>query len=163
MLTRQPLDNAGNLLPLRLHCLDAIHLAAAQGACDTLHVVITHDARMLSAAADLGILTASPPLGFISRSRRSVTQLLGPIGFMNPDPPASTSPRHGHNQQNRAIRGQVKRAPRCRSVRPPPRWQVTHPVNKRGNFGLGRPCGGANSSLILTSLSATSVAWLPRP
>jgi predicted nucleic acid-binding protein len=60
MLTRQLLDDAGTLLPLRLRSLDAIHLVAAQRAGNTLHAVITYDARMLSAAADLGISTASP-------------------------------------------------------------------------------------------------------
>ena len=60
MLTRQLLDDAGTLLPLRLRSLDAIHLVAAQRAGDTLRAVITYDARMLSAAADLGISTASP-------------------------------------------------------------------------------------------------------
>lgn len=59
-LTRQLLDDAGTLLPLRLRSLDAIHLAAAQRAGDSLRTVITYDARMLSAAADLGISTASP-------------------------------------------------------------------------------------------------------
>jgi predicted nucleic acid-binding protein len=60
MLTRGLLDDAGILLPLRLRSLDAIHLVAAQRAGDTLRAVITYDARMLSAAADLGISTASP-------------------------------------------------------------------------------------------------------
>jgi predicted nucleic acid-binding protein len=60
MLTRQLLDDAGTLLPLRLRSLDAIHLVAAQRAGDTLRAVITYDARMLSAAADLGISTVSP-------------------------------------------------------------------------------------------------------
>lgn len=60
MLTRQLLDDAGTLLPLRLRSLDAIHLAAAQRAGDALRAVITYDTRMLSAAADLGISTASP-------------------------------------------------------------------------------------------------------
>jgi predicted nucleic acid-binding protein len=59
-LTRQLLDDAGTLLPLRLRSLDAIHLAAAQRAGDSLRAVITYDTRMLSAAADLGISTASP-------------------------------------------------------------------------------------------------------
>jgi predicted nucleic acid-binding protein len=45
---------------LRLRSLDAIHLAAAQRAGDSLRAVITYDTRMLSAAADLGISTASP-------------------------------------------------------------------------------------------------------
>jgi predicted nucleic acid-binding protein len=60
MLTRQLLDDAGTLLPPRLRSLDAIHLAAAQRAGDALRAVITYDTRMLSAAADLGISTASP-------------------------------------------------------------------------------------------------------
>ena len=59
-LTRQLLDDAGALLPLSLRSLDAIHFAAAQRAGDSLRAVITYDARMLSAAADLGISTASP-------------------------------------------------------------------------------------------------------
>ena len=60
MLTRQLLDDAGTLRPLRLPSLEAIHLAAAQRAGDALRVVITYDTRMLSAAADLSIATASP-------------------------------------------------------------------------------------------------------
>ena len=59
-LTRQLLDDAGTLLPLRLRSLDAIHLAAAQRAGDSLRVVITYDTRMLAAAVNLGISTASP-------------------------------------------------------------------------------------------------------
>ncbi len=59
-LTRQLLDDAGTLLPLRLRSLDAVHLVAAQRAGDTLRAVITYDTRMLSAAADLGIATESP-------------------------------------------------------------------------------------------------------
>lgn len=60
MLTRQLLDDAGILQPLRLRSLDAIHLAAAQRAGDALRAVITYDARMAAAAADLGIPTAAP-------------------------------------------------------------------------------------------------------
>lgn len=60
ILTRQLLDDAGTLLPLRLRSLDAIHLAAAQRARGSLRVVITYDARMLAAAADLGLSTATP-------------------------------------------------------------------------------------------------------
>jgi len=60
VLTRQLLDDAGTLRPLSLRSLDAIHLVAAQRAGDTLRAVVTYDARMLSAAADLGIATASP-------------------------------------------------------------------------------------------------------
>lgn len=60
MLTRQLLDDAGALLPPRLRSLDAIHLAAAQRAGSSLRAVLTYDARMLSAAADLGMPTESP-------------------------------------------------------------------------------------------------------
>ena len=60
VLTRQLLDDAGTLQPLRVRSLDAIHLVAAQRAGDTLRAVVTYDARMLSAAADLGLKTASP-------------------------------------------------------------------------------------------------------
>ena len=60
MLTRRLLDDAGTLLPLRLRSLEAIHLAAAQRAGDTLRTVIPYDVRMLLAAAGLGISTASP-------------------------------------------------------------------------------------------------------
>ena len=60
VLTRQLLDDAGTLPPLGLRSLDAIHLVAAQRAGDTLRAVVTYDTRMLSAAADLGVPTASP-------------------------------------------------------------------------------------------------------
>jgi predicted nucleic acid-binding protein len=60
VLSRQLLDEAGTLQPLRLRSLDAIHLVAAQRAGDTLRKVVTYDVRMLSAAADLGMATASP-------------------------------------------------------------------------------------------------------
>jgi predicted nucleic acid-binding protein len=60
VLTRQLLDDAGTLQPMRLRSLDAIHLVAAQRAGDTLRAVVTYDGRMLSAAADLDIATASP-------------------------------------------------------------------------------------------------------
>ncbi len=60
LLSRQLLDDAGTIQPLRLRSLDAIHLVAARRAGDTLRAVVTYDARMLSAAADLGITTESP-------------------------------------------------------------------------------------------------------
>jgi predicted nucleic acid-binding protein len=60
VLTRQLLDDAGTLQPLRLRSLDAIHLVAAQRAGDKLRAVITYDVRMISAAADLGLATESP-------------------------------------------------------------------------------------------------------
>lgn len=59
-LTSKLLDDAGTLRPLRLRSLDAIHLVAARRAGDTLRTVVTYDTRMLSAAADLGVETASP-------------------------------------------------------------------------------------------------------
>jgi len=59
-LTRGLLDEAGTLPPRRLRTLDAIHLAAAQRAGRSLRVVITYDARMADAAADLGLPTISP-------------------------------------------------------------------------------------------------------
>lgn len=46
--------------PSGLRSLDAIHLAAAQRAGTALRAVVTYDLRMLSAAADLGMATASP-------------------------------------------------------------------------------------------------------
>ena len=60
VLTRQLLDDAGTLQPPRIRSLDAIHLVAAQRAGETLRAVVTYDDRMLSAATDLGIATASP-------------------------------------------------------------------------------------------------------
>lgn len=60
LLTRQLLDDAGTMPPSRLRSLDAIHLAAAQRAGSSLRAVVTYDLRMLSAAADLGMATASP-------------------------------------------------------------------------------------------------------
>jgi predicted nucleic acid-binding protein len=59
-LSRQLLDDAGTIWPLTLRSLDAIHLVAAQRAGDALRTVVTYDARMLAAAAELGIPTASP-------------------------------------------------------------------------------------------------------
>ena len=60
VLTRQLLDDAGTLGPTNLRSLDAIHLVAALRAGETLRAVVTYDARMLSAAANLGMATASP-------------------------------------------------------------------------------------------------------
>lgn len=58
--TRQLLDDAGTMQPLGVRSLDAIHLAAARRAGSSLREVVTYDLRMLSAAADLGMATASP-------------------------------------------------------------------------------------------------------
>jgi uncharacterized protein len=60
VLTRRLLDDAGTLAPPSLRSLDAIHLVAAQRAGDALRAVVTYDTRMLSAATDLGMTTASP-------------------------------------------------------------------------------------------------------
>jgi hypothetical protein len=60
VLTQELLDDAGTLLLLWFRSLDAIHLVAARRAGDTLRAVVAYDGRMLSAAADLGITTASP-------------------------------------------------------------------------------------------------------
>ena len=60
VLTRRLLEDAATLQPLRLRSLDAIHLVAAQRAGDGLRAVVTYDARMNSAAAELGIMTTSP-------------------------------------------------------------------------------------------------------
>jgi uncharacterized protein len=59
-LTRSLLDDAGTLPSRRLRTLDAIHLAAAQRAGQSLRVVITYDARMADAAVDLGLTAVSP-------------------------------------------------------------------------------------------------------
>ena len=53
VLSRQLLDDAGTFRPLRLRSLDAIHLVAAQQAGDALRAVVSYDARMLSAAAEI--------------------------------------------------------------------------------------------------------------
>jgi predicted nucleic acid-binding protein len=60
VLSRQLLDDAGVLQPLRLRSLDTIHLVAAQRAGDTLQAVVTYDARMIAAAVELGLRVASP-------------------------------------------------------------------------------------------------------
>jgi uncharacterized protein len=59
-LTRALLDDAGTLPPPRLRALDAIHLAAAQRAQQSLRAVITYDGRMAAVASQLGITTVSP-------------------------------------------------------------------------------------------------------
>lgn len=59
-LTRQLLEDAGTLQPPSLRSLDAIHLAAARRAGDSLRVVVTYDARMLTAATELRMSAASP-------------------------------------------------------------------------------------------------------
>jgi predicted nucleic acid-binding protein len=59
-LSRALLDDAATLPPRHLRTIDAIHLAAAQRAAGSLRAVVTYDARMAAAAADLGMPTASP-------------------------------------------------------------------------------------------------------
>jgi len=54
------LNVAGSLLPAELRSLDAIHLATAQLLGRDLGQVITYDDRMVDAARQLGIKTASP-------------------------------------------------------------------------------------------------------
>jgi hypothetical protein len=54
------LDAAGLLDPRILRTLDAIHLATALALGDDLHVLVSHDERMLRSAALLGLPTASP-------------------------------------------------------------------------------------------------------
>jgi len=54
------LNAAGALLPADLRSLDAIHLATAQQLGRDLGQVVTYDERMIDAARQLGINTASP-------------------------------------------------------------------------------------------------------
>jgi uncharacterized protein len=54
------LDRAGDLDPVPLRSLDAIHLASALTLGSDLGVVVTYDDRMLQGAAALGLPTASP-------------------------------------------------------------------------------------------------------
>jgi predicted nucleic acid-binding protein len=54
------LDRAGDLDPVSLRSLDAIHLASALTLGSDLGVVVTYDDRMLQGAAALGLPTASP-------------------------------------------------------------------------------------------------------
>lgn len=53
------LDHAGELEP-PLRSLDAIHLAAALELGDELEAVVTYDARMSSAARELGLEVVAP-------------------------------------------------------------------------------------------------------
>ncbi len=54
------LNAAGTLLPPDLRSLDAIHLTTAQQLGAELSQMVTYDERMIDAARDLGIRTASP-------------------------------------------------------------------------------------------------------
>lgn len=55
---RQVFQTAGLLPGTALRSLDALHLATAL--LDEVDVLITYDARLISAAADLGVATVSP-------------------------------------------------------------------------------------------------------
>jgi predicted nucleic acid-binding protein len=59
-MTATVLDLALTLPPAVLRSLDAIHLATAKLAGDSLDHVITYDKRMLTAAEAAGLRTASP-------------------------------------------------------------------------------------------------------
>ncbi len=54
------LDAAAILLPADVRSLDAIHLATAQELGDDLGRLVAYDERLLDAAAQLGIRTATP-------------------------------------------------------------------------------------------------------
>jgi uncharacterized protein len=54
------LTAAGELLPVTLRSLDAIHLATAQSLGDDLARLVTYDQRLAAAAKDVGLSVASP-------------------------------------------------------------------------------------------------------
>jgi predicted nucleic acid-binding protein len=54
------LDAAGTLLPAGLRSLDAIHLASARLLGRDLRSIVTYDRRLIDAARQVGLLTASP-------------------------------------------------------------------------------------------------------
>jgi predicted nucleic acid-binding protein len=54
------LDAAASLMPAEIGSLDAIHLATAQLLGEDLGRVVTYDERMVDAAKQLGLPTASP-------------------------------------------------------------------------------------------------------
>lgn len=54
------LDAAASLMPAEIRSLDAIHLATAQLLGEDLGRVVTYDERMVDAAKQLGLPTASP-------------------------------------------------------------------------------------------------------
>jgi predicted nucleic acid-binding protein len=56
------LGAAGELLPVGLRSLDAIHLAAARSLGASLGPVVTYDRRMAVAAQSLGMITVAPAL-----------------------------------------------------------------------------------------------------
>ncbi len=60
IIDRNLLRAAGQLHPLTMRSLDAIHLAAALALGDDLAGVVTYDERMHDAAHDLGLTTMAP-------------------------------------------------------------------------------------------------------
>ncbi len=54
------LSAAGTMLPPHLRSLDALHLATAQNLGSDLSHIVTYDERMIEAALNVGIKTASP-------------------------------------------------------------------------------------------------------
>jgi predicted nucleic acid-binding protein len=54
------LNAAGELQPLELRSLDAIHLATARQLGDQLRSIVTYDDRMVSAAKELGYRIVQP-------------------------------------------------------------------------------------------------------
>lgn len=54
------LERAATLQPATLRTLDAIHLATAMSIADDLTALVAYDRRMLEAAGELGLPTASP-------------------------------------------------------------------------------------------------------
>ena len=54
------LNAAGTLMPPEIRSLDAIHLATAQQLGDDVRQLVTYDDRMIAAAEQLGIRTATP-------------------------------------------------------------------------------------------------------
>ena len=59
-VTDRVLDAAGTLLPPDLRSLDAIHLASARLLGRDLRSIVTYDRRMVDAARQVGLSTASP-------------------------------------------------------------------------------------------------------
>jgi uncharacterized protein len=53
-------DLAGRMEPARLRSLDALHLAAAMSLGPDLSGIVAYDERLMGAASDAGIPTASP-------------------------------------------------------------------------------------------------------
>lgn len=59
-LTRQVLDNAGDIGEPRLRSLDAIHLAAAHTLDRGLTALVTYDHRLAAAARDANVVVFTP-------------------------------------------------------------------------------------------------------